>query len=101
MLQNRYNNYLGNYKPGDVYAFSSPLNRSKVSLQYTLTGLYSQLPQEPTAKNIEAFELSTIPWETKVEQENFLRCLKFDCEKWVKKIKLLEKYFIIEKMLFL
>ena len=81
MLRNRYNDFLGIYEPGGVYAFSSPLNRSQVSIQYALTGLYPSLPQEPTAENIESLNLSTIPWGTKEEKHNFLRTLKFHCKK--------------------
>ncbi|XP_076233999.1 venom acid phosphatase Acph-1 isoform X2 [Calliopsis andreniformis] len=45
MLRERYNEFLGNiYHPSDVYAVSTDMDRTKVSLQLVLAGLYHPIP---------------------------------------------------------
>jgi len=41
MLRQRYNNFLGStYYPRDIYAVSTDIDRTKMSLQLMLAGLY-------------------------------------------------------------
>ncbi|KAK2577433.1 hypothetical protein KPH14_003540 [Odynerus spinipes] len=55
MLRQRYNNFLGDlYRPQDVYARSTDIDRTKMSLQLVLAGLYP--PAKAQSWN------SNIPW---------------------------------------
>ena len=40
MLRQRYGDFLGDYRPEDVYAISSDYDRTKMSLQLVLAALY-------------------------------------------------------------
>lgn len=47
MLRERYNEFLGKiYHPSDVYAVSTDLDRTKMSLQLVLAGLYHPAPMQ-------------------------------------------------------
>lgn len=47
MLRDRYDKLLGDiYHPSDVYAFSSDHDRTKMSLQLVLAGLYKPGPSQ-------------------------------------------------------
>lgn len=54
MLRNRYKDFLGDYKASDVYAFSTDYDRTKMSLQLLLAGLYP--PNKQTSWS------DSIPW---------------------------------------
>ncbi|XP_014231119.1 venom acid phosphatase Acph-1-like [Trichogramma pretiosum] len=52
MLRDRYGEFLGSYKPQDVYAFSTNFDRTKMSLQLLLAGLYPPNPETMWNKDI-------------------------------------------------
>ena len=40
ILREKFNKFLGEYKPEEVYAFSTDFDRTKISLRMVLSGLY-------------------------------------------------------------
>ncbi|CAK9816396.1 Venom acid phosphatase Acph-1 [Anthophora quadrimaculata] len=53
MLRHRYDKFLGDiYHPSDVYAFSTDHDRTKMSLQLVLAGLYHPAPSQTWNKNL-------------------------------------------------
>ena len=45
MLRTLYNDFLGNYRMGDVYAYSTDSDRTRMSLQMALLSLYPSSTQ--------------------------------------------------------
>lgn len=53
MLKERYGKFLGDiYRPSDVYAYSTDHDRTKMSLQLVLAGLYHPNPLQTWNQNL-------------------------------------------------
>ncbi|XP_076394710.1 venom acid phosphatase Acph-1 isoform X3 [Megachile rotundata] len=60
MLRERYNQFLGDiYHPSDVYAFSTDHDRTKMSLQLVLAGLYHPAPSQTWNENLSWIPIPT------------------------------------------
>ena len=57
-LRKEFNDFLGEYKPEEVYAYSTDFDRTKMSLQLVLAGLY---PPTNLTKWSDSIEWSPIP----------------------------------------
>ncbi|XP_031776592.2 lysosomal acid phosphatase-like [Nasonia vitripennis] len=66
MLRKRYNDFLGDYYVDDIYAYSTDYDRTKMSLQLVLNGLYPPTAKMRWSANIEWFPIPTHyePFET-------------------------------------
>ncbi|OXU31428.1 hypothetical protein TSAR_013713 [Trichomalopsis sarcophagae] len=98
MLRQRYDNFLGDYKDGHVYAYSSDTGRTKQSLQLVLAGLYP--PSNETAWRSE-IKWTPIPTNYDKEEFNFLssidscttyREMQGQVEEWPEVKKMFEKH---------
>ncbi|XP_016843931.1 venom acid phosphatase Acph-1-like isoform X1 [Nasonia vitripennis] len=98
MLRERYDNFLGDYKDGQVYAYSSDTGRTKQSLQLVLAGLYP--PSNETAWRTE-IKWTPIPTNYDKEKFNFLssidacttyRPMQGQVEEWPEVKKMFEKH---------
>ncbi|KAL7300953.1 hypothetical protein TKK_0006232 [Trichogramma kaykai] len=69
MLRERYDKFLGHYKPQEVYAFSTDVDRTKISLQLLLAGLYPPTEESMWNKDL---PWQPIPIHYKPKGENFL-----------------------------
>ncbi|XP_023288233.1 venom acid phosphatase Acph-1 isoform X2 [Orussus abietinus] len=68
MLRNRYDQFLGRvYRPAEVYAYSTDLDRTKVSLQLVLAGLYPPTPSQKWNPNLPWLPIPTIYFPEKVD----------------------------------
>ena len=69
ILRNRYDDFLGEYKHGEVYAYSTAYDRTKMSLQLVLAGLYPPSPKTSWSNEI---NWSPIPTHYKPFDQDFL-----------------------------
>ena len=54
MLRQRYETFLGKtYSPNEVYSYSTDQDRTKMSLQMVLAGLYSPAPASSSSDHID------------------------------------------------
>ncbi|KAF3421968.1 hypothetical protein E2986_00115 [Frieseomelitta varia] len=68
MLRERYDEFLGSiYHPTDVYAYSSDHDRTKMSLQLVLAGLYHPAPTQTWNKNLSWMPIPTYYMPEKVD----------------------------------
>ncbi|KAL7293285.1 hypothetical protein TKK_0013062 [Trichogramma kaykai] len=78
MLRRRYDSHLGEYEHGDVYGYSTDVDRTKMTLQLVLAGLYP--PSKVTAWS-DSIGWSPIPYQSDRLGKNFLMtnyCERFD-----------------------
>lgn len=85
MLRERFGEYLGRYKSGDVYPYSTNHDRTKVSLQSALAGLY---PPENDQKLHPSIDWMPIPTYTIPKAFDNVFNLR-NCNRWVRWVTLL------------
>ena len=69
MLRERFDDFLGKYVPGEIYAFSTNTHRTKMTLSLVLAGLYPPSPSDSWSNEV---YWSPIPTFYEPENRNFL-----------------------------
>lgn len=80
ILRDRYKNFLSPlYKSDDIHAYSSDYDRTKMSLQLVLAGLYPPAPEQTWNENLRWQPIPT----HHVPQQADVLLKAFDMHKWV------------------